>query len=51
VDSRRVFSLVILGLSFNNIKQSELDNVLKGKVELIIRGVSSVVIRIVLDNY
>jgi hypothetical protein len=51
VDSRRVFSLAILGLSFNSIKQSELNNVLEGKVELIIRGVSSVVIRIVLDNY
>ena len=51
MDSKRVFGLVILGLSFNSIKQSELDNVLEGKVELIIRGVSNIVIKIVLNSY
>jgi hypothetical protein len=51
VDFKRVFGLVILGLSFDSIKQSELDNVLEGKVELIIRGVSNIVIKIVLNSY
>jgi hypothetical protein len=36
VDSKRVFNLIILGLGFNNKRQSELNNNLKGKVELII---------------
>jgi hypothetical protein len=36
VDFKRVFNLIILGLSFNNKRQSKLNNNLEGKVELII---------------
>jgi hypothetical protein len=35
VDFGRVFSLAILGLGFNSRRESELDNNLEGKVELI----------------
>jgi hypothetical protein len=50
VDFRRVFSLAILGLGFNSRRESELDNDLEGKVELIIQGFFGVVIRIVLNG-
>jgi hypothetical protein len=35
VDFKRVFSLAISGLGFNSRRESELNNNLKGKMELI----------------
>jgi hypothetical protein len=51
VDSRRVFSLAILRLGFNSKRESELNNNLEGKVELIMQGFFSVVIGMVLNGY
>jgi hypothetical protein len=51
VDFKRVFSLAILGLGFNSKKESKLNNNLEGKVELIMQGFFSVIIRIVLNSY
>jgi hypothetical protein len=50
VDFRRVFGLAISGLGFNNKKESELDNDLKGKVELTIRGFFGIIVRMVLNS-
>jgi hypothetical protein len=36
VDFKRVFGLAILGLGFNNKRESKLNNNLEGKVKLII---------------
>jgi hypothetical protein len=51
VDFGRVFSLTILGLGFNSRRESELNNNLKGKVELTMQGFFSIIIRIVLNSY
>jgi hypothetical protein len=51
VDSKRVFSLAILRLSFNSKRESKLDNNLEGKVELIIQGFFGIVVKMVLNSY